>query len=288
MAILKNKTQSNFTMVCNNILRDKTLTMKDRGVLCTIFSFPDGWDFSLKGLSAIVPDGIDSLRASINRLDKLGYLVRRETRVHGKFATEIEVFSTSQITTDSPCGEIQYGNSDTVEPTRSNQHDKSVSEKSTQYNTYNNKNTSKNDNIKSINQSGDGSTDTQELKDIIAQNIKLDWLLDKASQLPNDETEHVHEIYDVICDMVCFPRKKVTIQGTEYPWEAVKARYLKLNHTHVSEILNKILDKDKGIKNMTNYLVSMLYNESLVGTIESDASIYDDYLKEFRGTPYSS
>ena len=70
MAILKNKTQSNFTMVCNNILRDKTLTMKDRGVLCTIFSFPDGWDFSLKGLSAIVPDGIDSLRASINRLEK--------------------------------------------------------------------------------------------------------------------------------------------------------------------------------------------------------------------------
>ena len=58
MAVLKNKTQRNFTMRSNNVLYDKELSMKDRGVLCTIGSAPDGWEFSIAGLSAIVPDGV--------------------------------------------------------------------------------------------------------------------------------------------------------------------------------------------------------------------------------------
>ena len=61
MAVLKNKTQRNFTMISNSVLRDKELSMKDRGVLCTICSLPDGWEFSIAGLSSIVPDGVDGL-----------------------------------------------------------------------------------------------------------------------------------------------------------------------------------------------------------------------------------
>ena len=54
--ILKNKTQNNFTMISNNILRDNSLKMIDRGVMCTICSLPDGWDFSVAGLCKIVPE----------------------------------------------------------------------------------------------------------------------------------------------------------------------------------------------------------------------------------------
>ena len=68
MAVLKNKTQRNFTMISNSVLRDKELSMKDRGVLCTICSLPDGWEFSIAGLSSIVPDGVDAIRKSIFNL----------------------------------------------------------------------------------------------------------------------------------------------------------------------------------------------------------------------------
>ena len=61
MPIIKNRTQSNFTQISNGILRDQKLPMKERGVLCTLLSFPDKWKFSVEGLSAIVPDGRDSL-----------------------------------------------------------------------------------------------------------------------------------------------------------------------------------------------------------------------------------
>lgn len=32
MAVLKNRTQKNFTIISNNVLRDPNLSMKDRGV----------------------------------------------------------------------------------------------------------------------------------------------------------------------------------------------------------------------------------------------------------------
>lgn len=83
MAVLKNKTQKNFTMISNNVLRDKELSMKDRGVFCTICSLPDGWDFSIAGLSSIVPDGVDAIRKSVIHLEKLGYMERTKTRSKG-------------------------------------------------------------------------------------------------------------------------------------------------------------------------------------------------------------
>ena len=60
MFILKNKTQGNFTMISNRILADKELTLKDRGLLCTLFSYPDNWNFSIQGLTTLIPDGINA------------------------------------------------------------------------------------------------------------------------------------------------------------------------------------------------------------------------------------
>lgn len=92
MPILKNRTQSNFTQICNSILRDQELPMKERGVLCTLLSFPDKWKFSVEGLSAIVPDGRDALNKAINNLIAAGCVRRNQIRDDaGKFAVEIEL-----------------------------------------------------------------------------------------------------------------------------------------------------------------------------------------------------
>ena len=80
MAVLKNRTQANFTIVSNTVLRDKGLKMKDRGVLCTILSFHDNWEFSVEGLASLVPDCTDAVRDSVKRLEELGYLRRTRKR----------------------------------------------------------------------------------------------------------------------------------------------------------------------------------------------------------------
>lgn len=282
MAILKNKTQKNFTIISNSILRDKELSMRDRGVLCTICGLPDGWDFSVAGLCSLVPDGKDAISASISRLEETGYMTRDKTRgARGRFTTEIEVFTERRAVSDLPSRKNRHGGTATVNPSECK--------------TYNKKLNIKKDNVKSINLSGqdtgeyqvDGEKQISGYKELIAENIELDNLLEVASNHNEDEVKMVHQIYDVICDMVCFSREKVKIKQVSYPWNAVKAQYLKLRYEHVAGVLNKVVDKDKRIVNMPAYLNSMLYSASLTGTIEVQADIHDDYLKFLRGKPYS-
>ena len=273
MAVLINRTQKNFTMISNSILRDKDLSLKDRGLLCTICSLPDKWEFSIAGLSAIIPDGKDAIASAIKRLEKLGYLVRTMSRNHlGKF-----------------------GISDAESPERDSRDGTSDAEKLSEYDTDYEKQKDKKDHIISINQKDgdpiDGLTEeeqmVQQYKELIAENIHLDWLLEKAREKGDTEVQMVHEIYDVICDMVCFPREKVIIRNAEYPWSTVKSQFLKLTYDHVADVLDRVIDKDLEIKHMVPYLVSMLYITSLAKTMEDQSRIHDDYLKSFRGKPYS-
>lgn len=136
MAVLKNKTQNNFTMISNNVLRDKELSMKDRGVLCTICSLPDGWEFSIAGLSAIVPDGVDAIRASIVNLENLGYMERTKARgKDGKYMSEIEVFTEKRAMLNLPSRKIRHGKANTDNPPRINHDGLSVTVNPTEYNT---------------------------------------------------------------------------------------------------------------------------------------------------------
>lgn len=119
MAVLKNQTQSNFTMISNSVLRDKELSMKDRGVLCTICSLHDRWEFSVAGLSSIVPDGVDAIRKSIFNLERLGYMERTKTRGKGgKYISEIEVFTEKRTVSDFPSRKNQHGKTVTEQPSR--------------------------------------------------------------------------------------------------------------------------------------------------------------------------
>lgn len=98
MAIMRNRTQQGYTNINNSIFRDKRLSIKARGLLCTMLSLPDCWEFSENGLQSILPaDGKTSIRTALKTLEECGYLVRRQLREKGKMAGwEWEIFDTSQ------------------------------------------------------------------------------------------------------------------------------------------------------------------------------------------------
>ena len=127
---------------------------------------------------------------------------------------------------------------------------------------------------------------TQTYRKLIADNISLDYLLDSARRHSPAEVEMVNEIYDTICDMVCFPRETVIIKKAARPWEVVKSQFLKLKYDHVANVLNRIIDQDLHIRNMKDYLVTTLYEESMSGTLSLEASLHDAELKILRGQPY--
>lgn len=98
MAIMRNRTQQGYTNINNSIFRDQRLSIKARGLLCTMLSLPDCWEFSENGLQSILPaDGKTSIRTALKTLEECGYLVRRQLREKGKMAGwEWEIFDTSQ------------------------------------------------------------------------------------------------------------------------------------------------------------------------------------------------
>lgn len=98
MAIMRNRTQQGYTNVNNTIFRDQRLSLKARGLLCTMLSLPDCWEFSENGLQSILPaDGKTSIRTALKTLEDCGYLVRRQLREKGKMAGwEWEIFDTPQ------------------------------------------------------------------------------------------------------------------------------------------------------------------------------------------------
>ena len=83
MAVLRRKLKENFTIISNDIFKDKRLSMKGRGLLCTLLSLPDGWEFTEKGIEALFPDGQFATRSAIKELTELGYLKRERIRGEG-------------------------------------------------------------------------------------------------------------------------------------------------------------------------------------------------------------
>lgn len=97
MAILRNRTQCNFTIV-NNVIFDGTLSLKAIGLLTTMLHLPDGWQFSEVGLTKIVKDGITAVHAALKELERAGYLIRTQSRDgRGQFCGyDWEVYDTPQ------------------------------------------------------------------------------------------------------------------------------------------------------------------------------------------------
>lgn len=64
---------ANYTTISNVFLRDEKLSLKAKGLLATIMSLPDTWDFSIKGICTIVKEGTTAIYSAIDELKTFGY-----------------------------------------------------------------------------------------------------------------------------------------------------------------------------------------------------------------------
>lgn len=64
----------NYTTIDNTIFKDKNLSAKAKGILSQMFSLPDDWNYSIKGLSDLFSDGELSIKNGLDELKERGYL----------------------------------------------------------------------------------------------------------------------------------------------------------------------------------------------------------------------
>ena len=73
--------------MANYHLRDKSLSLKAKGLLSLMLSLPENWDYSEKGLSFICKDGLRSISTAVKELESSGYIQRRRVRdAHGRLS----------------------------------------------------------------------------------------------------------------------------------------------------------------------------------------------------------
>lgn len=79
MAFLRDEHRESYTCISNDVFKSD-LSLKARGMLCTMLSLPDDWEFSENGLQAILADGQTSIRSAIKELEGAGFLSRTRER----------------------------------------------------------------------------------------------------------------------------------------------------------------------------------------------------------------
>ena len=80
MAVFRVEKTKNYTVMANHHLRDKSLSLKAKGLLSLMLSLPEDWDYTTKGLAKICRDGVDSIRSAVQELEQRGYVVRNRVR----------------------------------------------------------------------------------------------------------------------------------------------------------------------------------------------------------------
>lgn len=85
---VKTVKSKDFSVIDNKIFRNASLSLKAKGLLCTMLSFADYWDLSISRLSRFCKCGKTQIKTALDEIVKEGYLVKdKQIRdENGKFA----------------------------------------------------------------------------------------------------------------------------------------------------------------------------------------------------------
>ena len=283
MPVFRVERNTGYTVMSNHHLRNKELTLKAKGLLSQMLSLPEDWDYTLAGLSHINREKIDAIREAVKELEKAGYIVRsRERDEKGRLrGAEYIIYEQPQLpeeqppTLDYPTLENPTLDNPTLEnPTQLNKEilskEQSITDVSITHSIP----------IPSLNPfpfdggaaagaNGSASAAVERkgteaktnsaveiYREIIKDNIEYDFLL---REKPLDK-DRLNEIVDLMLETVCTARKKIRIAGDDYPAELVKAKFMKLNSSHIEFVLDCLQQNTTKIRNIKQYLRAALFN----------------------------
>ena len=266
MAVCRVEKNKNYTTMANFHLRDKNLSNKARGLLSTMLSLPEDWDYTTRGLAMICKDGVDGITAQLKELEQCGYLVRNRVRDASGRITDMEYIIYEEPHTSSPHTEKPYmAEPDTAQPS---------TEKPAQINIDKTITDESNTDLRSIDSFPSDSSrpsvlealeakrreemvrDMNMYREIIKENISYEYLLE---DLPYDH-DRLEEVLELIVETVCSTKKYIRVAGTDYPAEVVRARLLKLDMEHIKFVFDCLEENTTKIRNIKQYLLTTLYN----------------------------
>lgn len=102
----------------------------------------------------------------------------------------------------------------------------------------------------------DGMRKRERYRELILENIDYDIL----TQDERLDKGRLDELVELMVDTVCSNRESIRIAGDDYPAEVVRARFLKLNSSHIEYVLDRMRENTTYVRNIKKYLLAALYN----------------------------
>ena len=239
MAVFRIEKTRDYTVMSNYHLRDRSLSLKAKGLLSLMLSLPEDWDYTMKGLARICKDGIDSISGGIRELEAHGYLVRARVRNENGQLGSIEYTILEQpkepAQTPAPIREKPIReNPIQVKPML----DAPIQENPAQLNT---KEQNKELSITQGSSPIPSSPPTPREKSRIGRDRMREresyreidsWRTSTTISSPRMKSwtgTRLDELVELMVDTVCSNREMIRIAGDDYPAEVVKSRFLKID-----------------------------------------------------------
>ena len=300
MAVFRVERNTGYTVMSNHHLRNKELSLKAKGLLSQMLSLPEDWDYTLAGLSYINREKIDAIREAVWELEKAGYITRRQGRDEkGKMtAIEYTIYEQPQPPAlDCPVLENPTADNPILEnptpdnPTSENpmQLNKDIQKTNLSKKEKSNTDLSNNHSIPILSpnpsplreetaepeRKGTEAADAYSVyEEIIKDNIEYEHFI-KHTDI---DRERLDEIVSLILETVCTKRKTIRIAGDDYPAELVKAKFMKLNSSHIEFVFDCMKENTTKIRNIKQYMKATLFNApSTIGSYYTSLVSHDMY-----------
>ena len=293
MAVFRIDKTKDYTVMANFHLRDKSLSLKAKGLLSLMLSLPEDWDYTTKGLAYICKDGVDSICAAVKELENAGYVQRKRNRNSQGRLTNVEYtilekpISTPEVPQSakrdksakrnkSPKRENPVLENPVLENPRQDipeqdipEQDIPEQEKPAQLNT----NTSSKEKINtdlsnthSFFPSADIASDCgQTERRITSGDIRAQIEYEIMAQ--RYRRDQLDELVEIMLEVALNRSPTIHIgRDAEYPTYFVQERFQRINSMHIEKVMDGIAENRTRVYNTKAYLIAALFNS--VSTID--------------------
>ena len=285
MAVFRVERTQNYTVMSNYHLRDKSLSLKAKGLLSLMLSLPETWDYTLSGLAKISLEGKDAIRATVVELEKAGYIQRHQTTgKDGKFGSNeyiireypasheppLEGPSSAQPLSENPSTvPPSAGATLTENPTQINKDpvkkDQEITDSvSTESFPFPSVPSPSPAPVETERKRKEGKRRRQSVskgemdayREMIRENIDYDGFV---RERPYDAGQ-LDEMVEIMVEAVCSRKETIRVAGNDFPQAVVKSRLLKLDREHIVFLFDCLKENTTQVRNMKQYLLTVLYN----------------------------
>ena len=281
-----------FTVMSVFHMRDKTLSMRAKGLLSFILQLPPDWKFSTRGLAANQKDGVDAVTETLRELERAGYIARRRLRdekghykdtlytiyekprsncipspsVPPPTLSEAPTSDSTSPAPECPDPEIPYQEipdpdlPDVVPPNM----ESPAQENPDLLNIYRPMSKRESTNTPTMHQSNhyritlNRNADVDPDVDAIYEELKSNFLYDDTVNEYN--RSELDNILDIMVEMVCCQSKTLTISKVEQPISLVRKRVRQVDYRIMQYILNSLEATSTEPQDPKAYIMTVIFN----------------------------